>query len=65
MLDYRDGLRLAVTDDGCGFDPETVWTPEGGLGLPTMRERVDSVGGRFMVTSSPAGTAVIAEVTTE
>jgi signal transduction histidine kinase len=63
-----DRLCLTIRDDGCGFDPASArGRPDGfasgGLGLPTMRERVESVGGRLTVTSSPgAGTQVDAEL---
>lgn len=49
------GLELAVQDDGCGFDPDgarngAAWE---GVGLVSMRERADLVGGRLTVRSSP------------
>jgi signal transduction histidine kinase len=40
------GVRLIVQDDGKGFDPEAAGR---GLGLVSMRERADSVGGRLTV----------------
>lgn len=47
-------VRVAVCDDGDGFDPDT--TPAG-LGLSGMRERAELLGGTFTVTSRPgAGT---------
>jgi signal transduction histidine kinase len=54
------GVKLVVRDDGSGFDPE----PAGrGLGLVSMRERADSVGGRLTVrTELGAGTVVELEV---
>ena len=44
-------LALTITDDGKGFDVESV--PNGGLGLVSMRERVESVGGLLELHSSP------------
>ncbi|HEX6684761.1 MAG TPA: sensor histidine kinase [Candidatus Limnocylindrales bacterium] len=59
VADEGAGLRLTVNDDGRGFDPAAAR----GLGLPTMRERVEAAGGSFAVTSSPgAGTAVTARL---
>ncbi len=48
--------RLAVRDNGGGFDPDRV---NGGLGLTSMRERAESVGGEFALnTGSGRGTVV-------
>ena len=54
----RDGLRLAIRDDGRGFDPEHV-DGEGHFGLPILRERGALLGGSVDVVSVPgAGTEV-------
>ena len=54
-------LTLWVADDGAGFDPALA--RRAGLGLMTMRERVELVGGRFRIISEPAcGTVVEATV---
>jgi signal transduction histidine kinase len=53
-------VRLKITDDGTGFDPDTLSErPRHGFGLVSMRERAESLGGRFRVESAPAhGTTV-------
>jgi signal transduction histidine kinase len=49
---YRDGMfAIRIEDNGKGFDPST--TPEGHFGVAIMRERAESVGGTFEVTSVP------------
>ena len=54
------GARLVVKDDGKGFDPEAAGR---GLGLVSMRERADSVGGRLTVcTHEGQGTVIELEV---
>jgi len=54
------GVRLVVQDDGKGFDPEAAGR---GLGLVSMRERADSVGGRLTVrTREGQGTVIELEV---
>jgi signal transduction histidine kinase len=60
-LEYAEGLvRLAVADDGTGFDPQAA---HDGYGLRSMQDRVRQVGGTVRVTSAPgAGTEVCAEV---
>ena len=58
------GILLEIEDNGRGFDTEAVGT-SGGMGLTTMRERVENLGGRFNVNSQPgAGTKVRIEVPT-
>ena len=56
-LSQSDGhLHLTITDDGTGFDPETV---KRGFGLRSMRERVEGLGGEIQVRSEEgAGTVV-------
>ncbi|MGB6133147.1 MAG: two-component regulator propeller domain-containing protein [Acidobacteriaceae bacterium] len=50
----RDDLLLQVSDDGVGFDPGTVMSAEDRhYGLAGMRERVQSVGGEFLLDSMP------------
>ncbi|MGZ8630828.1 MAG: sensor histidine kinase [Actinomycetota bacterium] len=55
-----DGVTLRVADDGTGFDTERIVTPEPGhLGLHTMIERAELVGGWCRVSSvADAGTTV-------
>jgi signal transduction histidine kinase len=43
-----------VSDDGHGFDPDTV--KAGSIGIAGMRERIESLGGQFDLYTSPAGT---------
>ena len=50
----RRRLSVQVRDDGRGFDPGR---PGAGVGLPGMRERVESLGGDMTVTARP-GTGV-------
>ncbi len=50
-LSLGDPVRLAVSDDGQGFDPASV--PPGHIGLRIMRERAEALGARFEVESAP------------
>jgi PAS domain S-box-containing protein len=58
-------LRLEVLDDGVGFDYVVTASQQGyaeskGMGLVSMRERVENSGGHFTVHSAPQqGTAII------
>jgi signal transduction histidine kinase len=60
-----DCLRLSTIDNGVGFDPSIPHTGKT-LGMSSMRERAEAVGGRLVVESVPArGTRVIAELPLE
>lgn len=48
------GVRVTITDDGVGFDPDGVPSDRFGLRLSVL-ERMSSVGGRAEVRSSPGG----------
>jgi signal transduction histidine kinase len=56
LIGRGDSLLLRIADDGGGFDP---LTHASGLGLLTMRERVEMMGGTLTVTTAPAhGTTI-------
>jgi signal transduction histidine kinase len=61
-LDYlKDTIRLAIEDDGCGFEPDKPVS--GHYGLIGMRERAADLRGRLTIDSSPGrGTRVEAVV---
>jgi PAS domain S-box-containing protein len=49
-------VRILVSDDGVGFDPEAVRAREGtggGFGLFSLRERLELLGGELEVVSAP------------
>ncbi|HET9386050.1 MAG TPA: ATP-binding protein [Gemmatimonadales bacterium] len=55
------GLALTVADDGVGFDVGASWNK--GLGLVSMGERLEAIGGTFDIHSTPgAGTRLEASV---
>jgi signal transduction histidine kinase len=52
-----EGLTLTISDDGVGFDVDEAWGK--GLGLISMGERLEAVGGTFTISSKPGeGTKV-------
>jgi hypothetical protein len=62
MTRDRRGVTLRVADDGRGFDPGAP-RPGTHLGLWSMREWVEQLGGQFEVESAPgAGTTVRAVI---
>ena len=55
-------IVLRVSDDGVGLPPDAEQKP-GHYGLRGMRERVEGVGGTFVLTTAePRGTIVEARV---
>jgi signal transduction histidine kinase len=46
-------LDLVIEDDGVGFDPEADYS--GHLGLKSMRERAEALGGSLSIDSRPGG----------
>jgi signal transduction histidine kinase len=58
QLSNGDGIRLRVSDDGTGFDPSGDQS-EGSYGLISMRERTETLGGTFKLSTQPGyGTSV-------
>ncbi|HEX5593821.1 MAG TPA: ATP-binding protein [Solirubrobacterales bacterium] len=52
VVDDGSGVRIAVRDDGRGFDPTAA---RGGFGLKRIRERVELVGGSLEIASAVDG----------
>ncbi|WP_084545259.1 cache domain-containing protein [Derxia gummosa] len=56
-------ITLSMRDNGVGFRPATERKAgEPGIGLRTMRERLDSIGGTMSLHSSATGTQIEARV---
>lgn len=56
-----DRLRVVVKDEGKGFVPEHE--TKGGLGLTSVRERIEALGGTVEITSQPGeGTRVVIDL---
>jgi signal transduction histidine kinase len=56
MSRVNDHLRVEVVDDGVGFDPDAAgpdMTDFRRFGLFSVRERIESIGGHFIVYSGP------------
>jgi signal transduction histidine kinase len=54
------GVRMTLRDDGVGFEPDRG-RPRPSLGLASMRERLELIGGRLDVRSAPGmGTTITA-----
>ena len=61
---HRDVIRLSIVDKGVGFDLRTLNVGQG-LGLVSMRERVQLISGSLTIKSAPGeGTCVEVRVST-
>jgi len=55
------GVTVTIADNGVGFDVDTAWRK--GIGLSSISERVDEIGGALEIQSRPgAGTRLTATV---
>ena len=61
----RGHLLFSVSDNGCGFDPDDhPSVDEGHFGLEGVAERIRSLGGRLVISSSPdSGTRITIAIT--
>jgi len=57
--------KLLVTDDGAGFDPDASQMRATRLGITSMEERAEAIGGNLRIKSGPKGTRVQLEVPVE
>jgi two-component system NarL family sensor kinase len=64
QLRYSDiGLELQLRDDGRGFDvSDKLRQAREGLGLTNMRERMETLGGKFSIQSAPGATVLTASL---
>ncbi|MCP9752088.1 sensor histidine kinase [Ferruginibacter sp. HRS2-29] len=62
-IEHTEGLlRIAVQDDGKGFDADKLEASETGIGLKNMKNRASLIGARFSIQSFPGGTSVFIEL---
>ncbi len=60
QLEYNDSyFRLAIVDDGVGFNPALLQSAKTGIGLKSMQNRAALIGGIFSVVSGIATGTVI------
>jgi signal transduction histidine kinase len=60
ILEDADGYRVVVRDDGRGFSvPEAMRVRPGHIGLPSVRARLEMLGGSLELESEPGAGATI------
>jgi len=57
--------NLTIADDGTGFDPDAPQARATRLGITSMEERAEAIGGQLRIESGPKGTRVQLEVPVE
>jgi PAS domain S-box-containing protein len=53
LSETDERLKIVVGDDGRGFDAGSLAPGKGGVGLYHLRERIELLGGRLAITSTP------------
>jgi signal transduction histidine kinase len=62
LLSTRNGrVQAIIEDDGCGFDPVAARRSKDSVGLHSMAERAELLGGELNIESSREGTTVYVE----
>lgn len=62
----ESSLQASVSDKGCGFDCQKLSSSQNlGVGIQSMRGRLELVGGKLDIRSNSAGTQIIATVPLE
>jgi signal transduction histidine kinase len=62
LLTIRQGrVQVIIEDNGCGFDPEKMFRAGDSVGLHSMVERAELLGGTLTIESSEEGTTVYVE----
>jgi len=63
LLTQRNGyVQAIIEDDGTGFDPAESYRAGSSVGLHSMYERAELLGGRFEIESGQEGTAIYVEL---
>jgi ligand-binding sensor domain-containing protein/two-component sensor histidine kinase len=59
----KDALKVEIVDNGCGFEVAAQTDGYGGNGLPNMKKRTETLGGKFEIESAAGtGTTVRLEI---
>jgi signal transduction histidine kinase len=59
---HQGRIQTIIEDNGCGFDPELARRSGNSVGLHSMAERTELLGGTLNIESSDEGTTVYVEV---
>jgi two-component system sensor histidine kinase DegS len=63
LYSQKDDIKLTFRDDGRGFDVEERLQKTNGFGIQGMKERIESLGGTFLIKSTPdKGTEILTSI---
>jgi len=63
ISDLGTYLEITIQDNGIGFDSDVIKSPTNSLGLRTIKERMDSIKGKFTIQKNePSGTILTFKV---
>jgi len=63
LLTQRNGyVQAIIEDNGHGFDPEHIRRTRNSVGLHSIEERTELLGGTLTIESSTEGTTIFVEV---
>ncbi len=63
LIKYPQYINLTVEDDGVGFDITKIQSSKDGIGLNSLRSRVELLKGKLEIDSVPgSGTTIIADI---
>jgi two-component system sensor histidine kinase DegS len=63
LYSQGDNIKLTVRDNGRGFDVEDMLQKTNGFGIQGMKERIESLGGTFVIKSaSDKGTEILTTI---
>jgi len=63
-LEDPNRITMGIEDNGVGFDPGSISSMPGHLGLTSMSERIQAFGGKFTIDSAPGkGVRLLVELT--
>ena len=63
ISDLGTYLEITIQDNGIGFDSDVIKSTANSLGLRTIKERMDSIKGKFTIQKNePSGTILTFKV---
>lgn len=63
LTHHDDNINIIIEDNGIGFDPEKAQIAADGMGLDTIRRKINQLGGTIEIDSTQGkGTSIIIDI---